>query len=59
LNKNGKIIWVNTSLGIDGIIIERFSDDKIFGSGEWNPPGGWVHFVLELSAGKNVKDDVG
>ena len=47
----GSIIWRNNHLGIDGVIIERFQDEKIFGSGEWDPPGGWRDFILSESNG--------
>jgi len=52
----GEIIWVNNSLGIDGVIIEKFDTDKIYGSGEWNPPGGWRDFVLDINTGKYFID---
>jgi len=56
VNMQGEIIWVNNSLGIDGVIIEKFDTDKIYGSGEWNPPGGWRNFVLDINTGKYFID---
>jgi hypothetical protein len=48
---NGDIIWHKTNLAIDGVIIESFSFDKIYCAGEWDPPGGWVKFVLDKKTG--------
>ena len=47
----GDIIWYNSNMAIDGVIIESFSSDKIFGAGEWDPPGGWIDFVLDKRTG--------
>ena len=48
----GKVICRTPNLGIDGVIIERFTEEKLYGSGEWDPPGGWRDFVLDLKTGK-------
>jgi hypothetical protein len=49
---DGQIRWRNRSLGIDGVTIEKIEDSKIYGSGEWDPPGGWKDFVIETKTGK-------
>ena len=54
IDRNGNIGWHRESLGIDGIIIEKFTQGQIFGSGEWDPPGGWQDFVLDKKTGKNT-----
>ncbi len=54
IDKSGKILWHNNNLGIDGVIIEKFSENKIYGSGEWDPPGGWEDFVLDKRTGKST-----
>jgi hypothetical protein len=54
INDKGKIIWKNDHLGIDGVIIDSFSKDKIYGSGEWDPPGGWKDFVIDLKTGQTL-----
>jgi hypothetical protein len=54
VNERGNLIWINPSLGIDGVLIERFTENKIYGSGEWDPPGGWREFVLEKTTGKQI-----
>ncbi|SFF07987.1 hypothetical protein SAMN05518672_115103 [Chitinophaga sp. CF118] len=52
IESKGKILWENGNLGIDGVIINRFDEDKIYGEGEWNPPGGWHNFTLEKKTGR-------
>jgi hypothetical protein len=54
LNKKGNVIWKNANLGIDGVIVEKFTEEEIHGSGEWDPPGGWVDFKLDLRTGKKI-----
>jgi hypothetical protein len=51
LDSKGERIWQNINLGIDGVLIHDFGDSKIYGSGEWDPPGGWIDFVLDLKTG--------
>lgn len=51
VNKQGKIVWRNGNLGIDGVLIEKLTNDKIQGSGEWDPPGGWKDFVVHKDTG--------
>jgi|KBSSwiS6_1023812.scaffolds.fasta_scaffold03766_3 hypothetical protein len=55
IDKNGSVRWQNNSLAIDGVIIENFTEDKIIGSGEWDPPGGWRNFILNKITGSTVK----
>jgi len=52
LNQNGAKLWSNNKLGIDGVIINDFRSSEIYGSGEWNPPGGWKDFVIDKKTGK-------
>ncbi|MEO6721779.1 MAG: hypothetical protein ABIN67_15640 [Ferruginibacter sp.] len=51
IDKSGTILWKNNNLAIDGVIINDFAKDKIFGSGEWDPPGGWREFILDEQIG--------
>ena len=55
IGKAGSLIWHNNNLGIDGVIINEFTNDKIFGSGEWDPPGGWRDFTLDKQTGLMTK----
>lgn len=52
LNMDGTERWSNGNLGIDGVIIHDFGDSSIYGSGEWDPPGGWKDFVIDKKTGK-------
>ena len=52
LSIDGDIIWANTTLGIDGVIIHNINDSEISGSGECDPPGGWIDFVIDKYTGK-------
>lgn len=54
IDKNSSILWQNKNLGIDGVIIFDFTSDSIIGSGEWDPPGGWLDFVVDSQTG-NIK----
>jgi hypothetical protein len=49
----GEILWKSEELGIDGVVIKKIEDSKIYGEGEWDPPGGWVNFILDLKTGKS------
>ncbi len=49
---DGKEKWVSDSLGIDGIVLSRITQTELFGSGEWDPPGGWENFILNRKTGK-------
>ena len=53
INYKGEIIWHNENLGIDGVIIDKFTENQIFGGGAWDPPGGWKVFVLNKKTGKS------
>ena len=55
INKNTSIIWQNKNLAIDGVIINDFISNKILGSGQWDPPGGWRNFILDKQTGLAIK----
>ena len=52
---HGKIIWQSKMCAIDGVIIDEVVDGVIYGSGEWDPPGGWEPFRLSLNDGTFIK----
>jgi hypothetical protein len=56
IDERGNLIWQSPSLGADGILIERFNGNRIHGSGECDPPGGWKDFVLDITTGKLIND---
>lgn len=51
LSKEGKVNWISENLGIDGVLIGRISDRIIEGTGEFDPPGGWIPFVVDRTTG--------
>ncbi len=54
IDKAGMVTWTNESLAMDGVIINNFEGDQIYGSAELDPPGGWEDFVISLSTGKVI-----
>jgi outer membrane protein assembly factor BamB len=51
LDQIGIIKWQTKNLGIDGVIINDFTESDIYGNGEWDPPGGWEEFILDIKTG--------
>jgi len=51
IDKTGSIRWSNLGLAIDGVIVNEFTNNKIVGSGELDPPGGWEDFSLDKTTG--------
>lgn len=54
IEPSGQIIWTAEGLGIDGVVIEEFGEERINGVGEWDPPGGWRPFVLDRFTGRKI-----
>lgn len=54
INKRGETVWQNNNLGVDGVRISHIADNQLRGSGEWDPPGGWREFVLDLTTGRAI-----
>lgn len=53
-DKQGSQLWATETLGIDGVIVNNFDGIKIYGSGEYDPPGGWVDFIINFRNGKVI-----
>ena len=51
ISQGGVLLWHTDNLAIDGVVINDFIDGKIFGKGEYDPPGGWEPFVLDIKTG--------
>jgi hypothetical protein len=51
----GELLWRHTGLGIDGVVVRRVQDGEIFGDAEWDPPGGWEPFRLNLLSGVEIQ----
>lgn len=45
------ILWKSGQCAIDGVIITSVENDTVLGLGEWDPPGGWESFKLDLKTG--------
>jgi hypothetical protein len=56
MNADGKVLWKTPDLGLDGVTINRVENGCVEGQGEWDPPGGWRTFKLQLESGKLVTD---
>ncbi|WP_170156631.1 hypothetical protein [Roseateles depolymerans] len=52
----GRLLWRMSELGIDGVVVHRVQDGRIFGDAEWDPPGGWKPFRLHLDSGEACPD---
>lgn len=52
--RDGTIIWQSDVVGFDGVVIDKFTDDNIYGQGEYDPPGGWKDFILDIKTGKTL-----
>ncbi|WP_340608121.1 hypothetical protein [Xenorhabdus bharatensis] len=57
VNIHTGIIWKSPRCAIDGVIINDIRDNIIYGSGEWDPPGGWRDFSLSLRDGSFIASD--
>ncbi len=44
--------WTSDRLGIDGVLVDDVDGEVIHGRGEWDPPGGWQPFSLDLQTGR-------
>ncbi len=45
---SGNLLWRKGALGVDGVVVERVEAGFILGSGDWNPPGDWRPFRIQL-----------
>ena len=50
--RDGVLVWEARELGIDGVRVDDVEGAVITGSGEWDPPGGWKPFAVELESGR-------
>lgn len=52
LDAAGNLLWTSPEVGLDGVLISQVEGDIIEGQGEWDPPGGWLDFRLDLNLGE-------
>lgn len=51
---DGHQSWQSDDLGIDGVVVDLVAGDVIRGSGEWDPPGGWRPFQVNMINGQRI-----
>ncbi len=56
LDPQGRIVWRNDELGLDGVLVFDIEGDVIDGQGEWDPPGGWREFLVSLETGDILEE---
>ena len=55
MDPDGSMRWRNLRLGLDGVVIDAVEGEVIRGRGDWDPPGGWRDFAINVSSGKAVE----
>jgi hypothetical protein len=51
LAPDGAILWRAPNVGLDGVVVNSVENGLIQGEGEWDPPGGWKPFTVQLDSG--------
>jgi hypothetical protein len=54
INTFGQVKWKSNTLGIDGVLIHKFNEGKIYGSGQIDPPDTWDEFILDINTGRII-----
>jgi hypothetical protein len=52
LQPDGELAWSTGVLGIDGVQLGQVVGNTIEGEAEWDPPGGWRPFRVDLRSGE-------
>ncbi|MBI5534593.1 MAG: hypothetical protein HY898_17840 [Deltaproteobacteria bacterium] len=52
IDKSGSLLWASVALGIDGVVVHSIREGIVEGEGDWDPPGGWRPFRLQLASGR-------
>lgn len=45
-------VWTSPQVGLDGVLVLSVTGGQVLGEGEWDPPGGWRPFALDLASGE-------
>lgn len=56
INSAGRVVWRTEELGLDGVIVDAINGRVIYGQGEWDPPGGWRPFRVNLNSGEKIPE---
>jgi hypothetical protein len=51
---DGSLVWTAERLGIDGVVVHDVVGCTIDGDGEWDPPGSWRPFRVDLASGARI-----
>lgn len=54
-DKAAEIVWASQDVGLDGVLIHDVDGERIRGDGEWDPPGGWLPFTMDLRTGQLIE----
>ena len=54
LQPDARLAWTSDIVRIDGVVVEGIIGDLIEGEGEWDPPGDWRRFFVDLQSGTSV-----
>jgi hypothetical protein len=54
IESDGSVLWRSDALGIDGVVVDQVAEGIVRGQGEWDPPGGWRPFEVNLGTGQRV-----
>ena len=49
---DGRLAWQTGGLGLDGVTVATCHEGRITGDGEWDPPGGWRPYEVDLATGE-------
>lgn len=55
ISSDGIVRWQTGRLGIDGVVVDCVDSGVVRGRGEWDPPGGWRAFSVNLQDGRPVR----
>ena len=54
IDHDGTKVWQSDEIAMDGIVISDVNGETISGSAEWDPPGGWEPFAINLKTGRPI-----
>jgi len=51
---DGSLVWTAGEVAIDGVSVHDVVDGVVVGTGDWDPPGGWREFRVDLATGARI-----
>lgn len=58
LTPEAEVAWTSAELGVDGVLVSDIDDGIVNGRGEWDPPGCWLPFQVNLTTGALANGEV-